>query len=621
MTPVDLVGLFGKMAHCELCLGVRDAARELIARALAIDPLHPPTLRLQVRAAQGVHEQIAAHDALAHVVEGEERARLYAEVGDLLATELSETVQAIAAWREALKHAPGDHKLLHKCLDAHVAAHDWSQALQVLDELIDAERAPEVRARYRLTAGLVCRDELHRPDLALDYLRAALDDDPALERASQALEQLYTERRDWKELARHFRRALKQLGPDSLSDGKNQERVRLWSLLGELCAGPLSDFESATAALEVALRLETQPAEILERRKRLADLLVQAGPRQFEKSIVEHQQILRVEKDRVHSYRALKHLYLQTQQREKSVLCSYALEALARGEPDDARRVGEYRQRPFATARRPLSDDSWLRLRHPEEDPLLDLLFGLTAPVLLTAQAQTFKAAGLDRDEAIPPDDPHSYHKVLNYVCRVLGVPAPEAYARPEQREAVLFAGCTDGKEWVPVFLLGQPVVAPGHREADQVFELSRRVAQLRPERLLRLAAPHPELLSHLIEVAIALDAEQQGVPLPGDVARTAEWLKRALGPAIEQVAAIGARLQAGGVRPDPAAIAWLKATDLTGLRAGWALAGDLGAGARSLATEGPTAAAHPQTQRLLELVWASTTEELFSVRRQLGLM
>src|SRR5262249_53375075 len=154
--------------------------------------------------------------------------------------------------------------------------------------------------------------------------------------------------------------------------------------------------ESAAAAFEVAVALEP---DNIERRKRLADLYVQAGPRSFDKSIAEHQHILRIEKDRVHSYRALKHLYLQTKQREKSVFCSWALVALKRGEADDTRRLSEHKKKPFATARQPLSDESWLRLKHSDEDALVDCLFAMIAPALVPLQAQTFKQLGLNRKE------------------------------------------------------------------------------------------------------------------------------------------------------------------------------------------------------------------------------
>mgnify|MGYP001043671241 CR=1 FL=1 len=39
-----------------------------------------------------------------------------------------------------------------------------------------------------------------------------------------------------------------------------------------------------------------------------------------------------------------------------------------KGEPDDLKKVAEYRKRPFALTRRKLGDDAWPRVMHPDED-------------------------------------------------------------------------------------------------------------------------------------------------------------------------------------------------------------------------------------------------------------
>ena len=127
--------------------------------------------------------------------------------------------------------------------------------------------------------------------------------------------------------------------------------------------------QSALAALEVALTFDR---DNLERHKQLADLYVQAGPDAFDKAIVAHQLILRHEKNRVVSYRALKHLYTHQRERDKSFACSYALHFLKKGDADDARAVAELKERSFVTARRVLDEETWARLVHPEEDRLID---------------------------------------------------------------------------------------------------------------------------------------------------------------------------------------------------------------------------------------------------------
>jgi Tfp pilus assembly protein PilF len=621
LTPPEQATLFSQLAECELELGAKDSAREFVSSALRVDPAHRPSLLLQTQLSDGdPRALIEAKRALLVGATAEESARLLGEIGDLAATRINDRALAVSSWLDALEHAPEDHKLLHKCLDAYVEDRAWPEALVMLEKLVAVEKVVTVRAKYRLAAALICRDELERHDEAADMLKEALEDDANLSRAATALEQLYTQREEWKELARLYRRQLKHLGAESPNDadGKNEERRRIWSQLGNVCADRLGDVPSSIAAFEVALSFER---DNLDRRKRLADLYVQAHD--WEKSIAEHQYILRREKNRVLSYRALKHLYIQTAQREKSVLCSYALTFLKKGEADDQRKVTEFKQRPFATATRLMGGEAWVRLVHPDEDGLIDRLFMLVGPTVTAGLAQPLKSFNLDKKDALSDDDPHSYNKTLTYATATLDVARPLAFARPDQKEAVTFANCIDGRTLTPVFLLGAPLVVQKRREAEQVFELARRVAHLRPERLLRLALPNPAQLAHVIDAAIALAGELDGDgEAPGAVGKTAAGLKGALPPErVAEVAQIGRMLRDNKVRSEDAALAWLQATDLTGNRAGWALAGDLETCARIVAADGRSPLTLQPTERLLDLVWSSTTEELFFVRKSLGLM
>ncbi|HEX9102174.1 MAG TPA: hypothetical protein VF997_08230, partial [Polyangia bacterium] len=421
------------------------------------------------------------------------------------------------------------------------------------------------------------------------------------------------------------RKQLKRLGSESPgdADGKNGERLRVWSALGEVCLEKLGERESALAALEVALTFERGN---LERRKQLADLYVQAGPSHFDKSIVEHQLILRSEKSRVLSYRALKHLYIQTSQREKSVQLSVALCFLKKGEPDDLTKANTYKHQPMAIARRALTDEMWSRLAHPDEDRFLDALFALVAPMLAAAAAQPHKALGLNRKEALSIEDQRSFGKALKYVTTTLGVAPPEAYVRLDQKEAVAFANCIDGRTLVPVFSLGAPLVGDKRQEREQVFELARRCAHLRPERFVRFILPQPQQLAHIIEAAMALaDAPADKTPTSPaatEAGKVAMAMRRALQPVqLENVAAIGRKLRADSVKPEEAALKWLQASDLTAIRAGFVMTGDLETTARLVAAEPQPATALPATQRLLDLVWSSATEELFAVRKHLGML
>ena len=421
---------------------------------------------------------------------------------------------------------------MHKCLDAFVDDRAWPQAIGALERLIAAEKVDTVRAKYHHTAGLIWRDELKQPISAAAHLGAALDDDPELERSARALEQVLKGLREWQELARLYRRWVKTLGPESPNDadGKNQERLRLWSELGELCLRPLGEPQAALAAYEVALSFDR---DNFDRQKQLADLYLEAGSDAVDKAIAAHQLVLRREKGRVSSYRALRALYAHSRERGKAFACSYALLLLKKGDRDDARAVAEIRKRGLGhgapQARRADLDAPDASRRGPahrlpagaggaddRRRPRPDAQAGRAQP---QGRAPGPRSALLRQGAEVRDGDPRRGH--------ARGVRAARAAAGGAVRQHV------DGYELVPVLQLGAPLVGKGRREPDQVFELGRRGALLRPERLLRLAAPHPQQIGHVLEAAIALVYDAEGAPpMPSpDLQRTVAGLKRALPP------------------------------------------------------------------------------------------
>ena len=206
-------------------------------------------------------------------------------------------------------------------------------------------------------------------------------------------------------------------------------------------------------------------------------------------------------------------------------------------------------------------------------------------------------------------------------------MPATETYLRYEQKEPITFLNCIDKQTPVPVFIVGQPLAGDKRPERELVFELARRAAHLRPERMLRYVLPQPAQLAHIIDAAMLMGEmpTEKGASQPnptGELAKTAQGFKRALTPVqLEQVASVGRKLRAAGVKSEAAALAWLQTSDLTASRAGLVLAGDLETCARLLAAEAQSASSLPAMQRLLDLVWSSVTEEMFAVRKHLGLM
>jgi hypothetical protein len=152
------------------------------------------------------------------------------------------------------------------------------------------------------------------------------------------------------------------------------------------------------------------------------------------------------------------------------------------------------------------------------------------------------------------------------------------------------------------------------------MYEMGRLAATLRNKRVLRTLLPSAVQLGMIIDAAMVMGGEQGGVP--PKVVETAQGLKRSLLPQVaEQVAAYGKALREAGKRGEQAAMAWLGWSDMTAVRAGLVLAGDLETVALLLATDPPGASPLSPKQRLLDLIHFSVSEEYFTIRQYLGLM
>jgi tetratricopeptide (TPR) repeat protein len=621
LPPSERVDLFHQLGTAFLKTEDKPSAKSWFQKALEIDAAHRPSLLAMMELVEAKPESIIdAKKALVLTASPDEQVKLYGEIGDLYLDKLTDRVQALSAYREALELKPDDHKLLHKCLDIYSEDKSWDKALEMLERLIGVEKSPTVRARYRHAAGLIAKDELGRSEDAARLLTEALDDDPSMDRSAEALEELFRDRQEWKELARFYRKQLKRVGPQA-GDGKDAERLRLWSSLGEICLDKLGERQSALAALEVALSFDRNN---IERHKVLADLYVEAGPEFAEKAVGEHQLLLKNEKNRIPSYRALKQIYTIAGAREKAAAASYALTFLKKGEPEDQQLVAELKARPLTPARRALNDETWTRLQHPDEDRFLSTLFSVLHPLMAQGSAQAHKQLGLNRKEALEANDGRPFAKAFRYVSATFGFTAantPEVYLRADQKEPLQILNALDKNAGMPVWLVGAPLLSEKRNERELVFEISRRLAWLRPERALRWVLPEAQL-ALLVDAVVAFAAETDNdktavAPAP-EVQKTRDNLKKSLQPVPrEQVLAVGRKLK--GVRSAELVGAWLKAADLTASRAGYAMVGDLETCARLLAAEAQSSANLPTVQRLLDLVWSSVSEDVFSVRKHLG--
>jgi hypothetical protein len=79
----------------------------------------------------------------------------------------------------------------------------------------------------------------------------------------RAFERLLEAQERWRDLERHYARALERLGPEA-PDGRNAERMRLWSALARLCLARPELRSDAAVAFDVAERVKQRSEERLD---------------------------------------------------------------------------------------------------------------------------------------------------------------------------------------------------------------------------------------------------------------------------------------------------------------------------------------------------------------------
>lgn len=636
--PSEEADLLATLGQAEMSLGNSDAALTALQKARALTPMHRQALAQLRRVEQlSPEDKLEVRQSLLRSLLGQsgepgttdERMTVLTEIGDLYAGPLAKPLEAIASYKEALSLSPKAVAIQHKLLSLYTEQKLWPEAADLLQELAAAESNEKRRARYKQTAGFITRDHLQEPRRALRLLWSSFDDDPTLLKSLESAETLAAQIGDPKELLRAMQRRIKVMGPEAPDTPKQRaERLRLWTEVARVCIQEMGDFKTGMSAYEVSLTLEPHN---LDRHRQMAAIYASAGEDKLDKAIAEHHVVLRHSKGELASYRALRELYGQTGQRERATQVAAALQLLRQGEPEDAQLVEELKSRPVTLARRPLTKELWRQLAHPDEDARMQVLLSLLWPALQKSHARPWSEQPFLRESRVEASASQVYLKALRYAFEMTESPLPELFPRPQARElaeqAFLISIAGDGRGPATVCAeLGPPLLDPSRPERETLYEVGRMAALLRPERALRTVLSDEQELGQILEAALVLtqqEISQVTPPASAQVLELARSLRAALSPPqLDQLSRVGRSLLdgAGVVKPSLLASTWLSASELTTVRVGLLLCGELETAALLLATDPPGLTLLSPKQRLQELLYFSVSEELASVRQFLGL-
>lgn len=635
----DVVRIYHRLGMVRQALGERKKALNMFEKALEIDPSHRDTLEAVIE----LQQQQGDWEAVIHAMRGlmvtsssREKTQLLADIGGIYYEKLQNPQKATAAYLDALEVAPEDHQLLQKVLDLYTETRQWKKAVETIERFIALEPDSLRRGAYYHAAATVCRDELKSLDEAVDYYNKALNNFfenperlpegmiPRALKSFEAIDKVLTTKRDWKAQERAYRDMIKRL-PAQGSPTFHKIQVGLFDGLGEIYRSRLKHYQSATQAFEIAQQLDPRNdmrADGTDRAEILAELYLVAGPEYTDKAVEQHMRMLRNEPFKYDSYKALRRIYMDAHQYDKTWCVCNTLAFLKKADPDELQFYEQYKPRGLVKAKNVMSADTWAKLIHPDENRFISAIFGACWQGVAAMKAFPHKDFGVKRKERRQlQGDPLMFSKLFYYVAQVLNVQLPEVYLVEDNKSAdIQLANAIEKNELCPSFVI-RPHLLQGKSEREIAFLSARRLTFMRPEYYLKMLLPTNTELKVVVLSAIVM--VQPRFPIPPDMVQLVqqylpEMQKRMPPQLLEQLGAVVARfIQAA---PEINLSKWGYAVDATSHRAGFVVCGDLEVAARMVSAE-PVVMGGPQVKdKIKELVLYSISEEFFTVRAQMGL-
>jgi golgin subfamily B member 1 len=635
----DVVRIYHRLGMVRQALGERKKALNMFEKALEIDPSHRDTLEAVI----DLQQQQGDWEAVVHAMRGlmvtapsREKTQLLDDIGGIYHDKLQNPQKATAAYLEALETAPEDHQLLQKVLDLYTETKQWKKAVETIERFIALEPDTVRRGAYYHAAATVCRDELKSLDEAVDYYNKALDNFfenaerlpegmiPRALKSFEAIDKVLTTKRDWKGQERAYRDMIKRM-PKQGSPTFHKIQVGLFDGLGEIYRSRLKHYQSATQAFEISQQLDPRNemrADGTDRAEILAELYLVSGPEYTDKAVEQHMRMLRNEPFKYDSYKALRRIYMDAHQYDKTWCVCNTLAFLKKADPDELQFYEQYKPRGLVKAKNVMSPDTWGKLVHPDENRYISAIFGASWQGVAAMKAFPHKEFGIKRkDRRQLQGDPLMFSKLFYYVAQVLNVPLPEVFLVEDNKPAdIQLANAIEKAELCPSFVV-RPHLLQGKSEREIAFLSARRLTFMRPEYYLKMLLPTNTELKVVVLSAIVM--VQPRFPVPPDMVQLVqqylpEMQKRTPPQVLEQLGAVVARFVQAA--PEINLAKWGHSVDATSHRAGFVVCGDLEVAARMVSAE-PVVVGGPQVKdKIKELVLYSISEEFFTVRAQMGL-
>ncbi|MCB9527855.1 MAG: hypothetical protein H6701_05555 [Myxococcales bacterium] len=528
-----------------------------------------------------------------------ERYKLFFEQGEIYQDKLDATREAVDAWFGALEARPDDKIVLVRLMDAYTHTGQWEASIKVLRKLASVEPDPAKKAQYVYAMGIIQRDKLEDHYISVRTLDRALELDPTMVKAFQAIDEILTTDGDYPRQDRYYRKMLARAREHRLDEALI---VNLARNLGEINRSRLANYEEALKAFSIVVKLRPDDRAA---RSIVAELLVMLG--RYEDATRHYFRL--IQQDVVHPepYHELVRIYCAEGRLDPAWCCAAALVALGRQNDDEDQLfdMGLARQQALAVGTMEAVD--WKLLTWADKNHALDALFRRLLMFVGPRMARNPKDLGLKRTA----ERAHPVMRIVaEHVAPVMAMPVPVAWLSDEP------VGLGTANVNPPALVIGSDAAerAPGE------------IAFLAARELFLLTGDH-------FFATLDGDVAQREARLAVLVATVHRWIdprvpEAAIDPSVAEILTAlsdeekaNFRQLLGPVVSEPAygIPRWLDAIEHTANRLGLLICNDLETALRQLKRVGQPLGRANAAERTRALLLFALSEPYFELRRRLG--
>ena len=597
-----------RLAVLQRDFGDLDSAAATFERARRLDPEDQDVTRelAEVYLAQGDFPRACKLkvDMARNATDADTRFDLFCEAGEIWARRAEELEKAASVFEEARAIKPLDPWLLQTMAWLYGELGEWGLLTGVLEDVAQASSdSPEEKVKALVTMAGVVRDKLEDRLRAADLYDQILDIDKKRLDIFEELVRVLTEEKNWEKLERAYRRMIARV----TDEDEPQLQFLLFHQLGLIYRDRLGDASRAYDALDAASRLNPDDTEV---RKIVIELLVVTD--NLDNAVARVRDEIERDPHEPQLYAELYELFLRQHSFDKAWCAVNVLARLREPTAEQRRFHEDYAPMPLDRVPGQIVEQAWRsHVFHADLDQSLTNIFAILTPAVARMRYNQLRP---EQRVGRPFTANHSrMHDVIratfNNAAEILAVAPPE----------LLLGDLTAMAPFVPALApYGALLVCGPAVEAQSsalVYIAGKRLAEQRPELAARAFFPSVPDLTSLLQTAIRVSRNEVAKDPAG--AALDQSFAAVLSPQ-EAAALRSVVLQATAESAALDVKLWSQCADLSSMRAGLLVAGDVEPARTAVLAEG-TAGDLSTRDRIGELYKFATSDLYSDLRGAIG--